>query len=63
MKKTLLIFAGIALVCMLLVVRLFFKQHSGFTGERKWFAKALRICVPDNSLLNFLEDSSICQLP
>lgn len=42
MKKTLLIFAGIALVCMLLVVRLFFKQHSSFTGEREWFAKALR---------------------
>jgi len=42
MKKTLLILGGIALLCALLVVRLLFKQNSGFTGEREWFAKALR---------------------
>jgi len=42
MKKTLLIFAGIALVCGLLIVRLFFKQKSGFENERQWFAKSVR---------------------
>jgi hypothetical protein len=42
MKKTLLILAGIFLFCLLLIVRLFFKQHSGMTEEREWFVKALR---------------------
>jgi hypothetical protein len=42
MKRTLLILAGIGLVCFLLVVRLFWKQKSGMDEEREWFAKALR---------------------
>ncbi|HEU5291918.1 MAG TPA: hypothetical protein VFU05_14810 [Cyclobacteriaceae bacterium] len=42
MKKTLLIFGAIALLCFLLIVRLFFKQHSGFVDERGWFAKSVR---------------------
>ncbi|HTE28880.1 MAG TPA: hypothetical protein VK666_00790 [Chryseolinea sp.] len=42
MKKTLLILGGIGLLCMLLVVRLFFVQHHGMNEEREWFAKALR---------------------
>jgi hypothetical protein len=42
MKKTLLIFTGIALVCGLLIIRLFFQQKSGFENEREWFAKAVR---------------------
>jgi len=42
MKKTLLILGGIGLLCMLLVVRLFFVQHNGMNEEREWFAKALR---------------------
>lgn len=42
MKRTLLIFGGIALLCGLLIVRLFFQQHNGFGSERKWFAKAVR---------------------
>lgn len=42
MKKTLLIFGAIALLCFLLIVRLFFKQHSDFGTEREWFVKSLR---------------------
>jgi hypothetical protein len=42
MKRTLLILGGIGLVCGLLVLRLFFRQHSGLEEERVWFAKALR---------------------
>ena len=42
MKKTLLIVGGIGLLCLLLVVRLVFKQHSGMTGEREWFVKGVR---------------------
>ena len=42
MKKTLLIFGAIALVCFLLIVRLFWVQRSGFVSEREWFAKEVR---------------------
>jgi hypothetical protein len=42
MKKTLLILGGIGLLCMLLVVRLFFKQSNSMVEEREWFVKALR---------------------
>jgi hypothetical protein len=42
MKKTLLILGCIGLVCLLLIVRLFFKQDSSMVEERKWFASALR---------------------
>lgn len=42
MKKTLLIFGAIALLCFLLIVRLFFKQHNDFIDERWWFAKSVR---------------------
>jgi hypothetical protein len=41
MKKTLLIIGGIMLLCLLLFFRLLFKQNSGMTEEREWFAKAL----------------------
>jgi hypothetical protein len=42
MKKTLLILGGIGLLCLLLVVRIFFRQSSVQTDEREWFVKALR---------------------
>jgi hypothetical protein len=42
MKKTLLILGPIALVCALLIVRLFIVQRSGFISEREWFAKEVR---------------------
>jgi hypothetical protein len=42
MKRTILILSGIALVMLLLIARLIFKQNSGATDERKWFVKALR---------------------
>jgi len=42
MKKTLLILGGIGLLCVLLVARLFFRQHSGLETERDWFVKGLR---------------------
>src|SRR5688572_6684279 len=42
MKKTLLILGGIGLLCILLVVRLFFRQKNSMTEERGWFTKALR---------------------
>jgi hypothetical protein len=41
MKKTLLILGGIGLLCMLLVVSLFFKQSNGMSDEREWFVRAL----------------------
>jgi len=42
MKKTLLILGGIGLLCILLVVRLVFKQRSSMSEEREWFTGALR---------------------
>ena len=42
MKKTLLILGGIGLLCLLLVIRLFFRQGSSMTEEREWFVSALR---------------------
>jgi hypothetical protein len=42
MKKTLLILGGIGLLCILLVVRLFFNQNSSMSEEREWFVKGLR---------------------
>ena len=42
MKKTLLIFGGIGLLCMLLVGRLIFKQSNSMSEEREWFVRALR---------------------
>ena len=42
MKKTLLILGGIGLLCVLLVARLFFKQHNNLNEERAWFVKGLR---------------------
>ena len=42
MKKTLLVLGGIGLLCVLLVVRLVFKQRSGTSEEREWFTRALR---------------------
>ena len=42
MKKSLLILGGIGLLCILLVVRLVFKQRNGMSEEREWFTRALR---------------------
>jgi len=42
MRRTIVIVGGIALVCILLVARLLFRQNSGMTTEREWFAKSLR---------------------
>src|SRR5436190_21365585 len=42
MQRTLLTLAVIGLVCFLLIVRLFFRQHNRMTDEREWFAKALQ---------------------
>jgi hypothetical protein len=42
MKKTLLILGGIVLLCFLLIVRLFFKQHNSMSDEREWFVKGVR---------------------
>ena len=42
MKKTLLIVAGIGLLCLLLIVWNFSRQYSGLQEEREWFTKALR---------------------
>jgi hypothetical protein len=41
MKKTLLILGGIGLVCVLLIVRSFYRQGNRLTDEREWFAEAL----------------------
>jgi hypothetical protein len=42
MKRTLLILGGIALLCFLLVVRLFVKQNNSMGEEREWFARSLQ---------------------
>lgn len=42
MKKTILILAGVALLMILLIFRLFYKQNNGLSDEREWFVKALR---------------------
>jgi hypothetical protein len=42
MKKTLFILGIIALLCFLLIVRLFMKQKNNMEEERQWFANALR---------------------
>lgn len=42
MRKTLLILGGIGLVCLLLVIRLFYKQDKNMESEREWFARNLR---------------------
>jgi len=41
MKKTLLIFAGVALIVILLVVRLFTRQSNALDEERAWFVESL----------------------
>lgn len=41
MKRTTLILMGIALVTLLLMARLLFKQKSSAADERKWFVKGL----------------------
>jgi hypothetical protein len=41
MQRTLLIVAGIGLVCFLLIVRLFFVQKNTMEGEREWFARSV----------------------
>jgi hypothetical protein len=40
-KKTLLILGGVGLLCLLLIIRLFFKQDNRMMDEREWFASAL----------------------
>lgn len=40
--KTFLILAGIGLVSLLLIIRLFFAAQSGQEKEREWFVKSLR---------------------
>ncbi len=42
MKKALLILGSIGLLCVLLVVRLFYKQNNNMSEEREWFVKGLR---------------------
>ena len=42
MKKTLLITGSIGVVCLLLVIRLFYTQSGGLAEEREWFARALQ---------------------
>lgn len=42
MKKTLLIIGGIGLLCLLLIIRSFYRQDSRMTEEREWFVSALR---------------------
>lgn len=42
MKRSLFILGGIGLVCLLLIIRLFYKQTTHQYSERAWFAKALR---------------------
>ena len=42
MRRTLLILGAIGLFCMLLVVRLFYKQGTNQESEREWFAKSVR---------------------
>jgi hypothetical protein len=40
--KTFLIFAGVALVCLLLIIRFFFSQFSSHQKEREWFVRNIR---------------------
>lgn len=42
MKRTYLIFGGIALLCLLLFARLLFRERGGMLEERQWFSNALR---------------------
>jgi hypothetical protein len=42
MRKTLLILGGIGLLCVLLIVRSFYKQSNSQSEEREWFVNALR---------------------
>jgi hypothetical protein len=42
MKKTFRILIAVGLMCVLLVIRLFFKQNNSMAEEREWFASALR---------------------
>src|SRR3954449_12165055 len=42
MRKTLLILGGVALLSLLLIARLLFRQQSNMVGEREWFIKSLR---------------------
>ena len=40
--KTFLIFAGVGLVCLLLMIRFFFSEFSSHDKEREWFVQNLR---------------------
>src|SRR6187431_734656 len=40
--KTFLIFAGIGLVCILLMIRFFFSEFNSGDKEREWFVQNLR---------------------
>ncbi len=42
MKRTYLIFGGIALLCLLLFARLLFRERGGMLEERQWFSNGLR---------------------
>jgi hypothetical protein len=42
MKKTILMLGGIALLVLLLLARIVFKQKNGVAEERRWFAKSVR---------------------
>jgi hypothetical protein len=42
MKKPLLILGGIGLLCLLLIIRSFYRQDSRMTEEREWFVSGLR---------------------
>lgn len=42
MKRTVLIFIGIALLVAVLTARVLFRQKGGMDDERKWFAQAVR---------------------
>jgi hypothetical protein len=41
MKKTLLIIAGIGLLCVILIVRNVYRQNNRMSQEREWFVKGL----------------------
>lgn len=40
--KTFLIFAGVGLVCLLLMIRFFFSEFNSHEKEREWFVRNLR---------------------
>lgn len=40
--KTFLIFAGVGLVCLLLMIRFFFSEFNSHDKEREWFVRNLR---------------------